>query len=129
MNDEKLRNWQSAYVEFFDEEGLPTTDLIFCGPKSTKYYAFSIDESGNTEEVELVHEKIKDPSDKKGKKEKPSLIGVAYGVKLFIGNETPSKKQASIPLYAKEDRGDSVINYVVPSLFEGKNIVYVQVVK
>ena len=126
--DEKLKNWQSGFVEFFDEEGVATTELIFGGPKVNKYIAISFDESGATEEIQLVHQKIIDPLDRKKKKEKPALVGIAYGVKIFIGHETPKRGQPPISLYAVADRGD-VIDYVVPEVFQGKNIYYIQVLK
>jgi len=51
--DEKMKDWESCFVEVLDDKGEPTTEAVYGGMKAGKHFLYHFKKKGVVEEVVL----------------------------------------------------------------------------
>jgi hypothetical protein len=104
--DEKMKDWSSYYVDVLDSEDKPVTNVVYGGKEGlSNQVVFHVSKDG-------VSKKILTPSDK---------------VIFFIGFDKPTKT-ASIPLYAKDAKGNMIKSFK-DQMLEGKTSYFIHFMK
>jgi len=105
--DNKLMEWESYFVEVIDEQGNPTTEVVYGGMERMGHIVFKF---GN------------------GQAKKITLGDVNVPVKLFIGMDNKTAYYASVPSKKRVGQYDEIADILDRNLVD-KTAYYINVIK